>query len=55
MSLQLDTSLRLVYKNMVGLSNIVVDQSVNTFLKNSLSINSEFIINILSFNKIIIY
>ena len=40
MSLQLDNTLGLVYKNMVGLSNIVVDTSANTYLVNSLSINS---------------
>jgi UDP-3-O-[3-hydroxymyristoyl] glucosamine N-acyltransferase len=40
MSLLLDKSLGLIYKNMVGLSNINVDNSGNTFFINSLTVNS---------------
>ena len=43
MSLQLDNSLSLIYKNMVGLSNIIVDQSANTFLNAKKLLNQNYL------------
>ena len=42
MTALIDTNLTLVYKNMVGLSNIVTDTSSNSYLIGSLSVNSNF-------------
>ena len=45
MATLIDTNLTLVYKNMVGLTNIVTDISGNSYLNASLSVNSNFYVS----------
>lgn len=48
MTLQMDTNLILIYKKMIGLNNIINDTSNNSYLNNSLTVNSNLFISNLS-------